>query len=342
MNRGQPQVAEYAAVRRHFEQGGVFQDYEALWSLADKKYAGTLTLVHKRVTLDKERIAFTIQSAIDLLLKRYRLTREQVGLSKSPETTKKQQQTSMKSFFEVKASNGTTKSVQDHHEEGRFQFLQFVDLDLIQTYVPNNGLTRESNARRRAWDEEMHEFLLARLKILAKAKQSGRRLLWCGDLNVARDYRDGTHWERSEGTVTEYWTNEKRCLTNNKADPKRSPQDRGIPGFTANERIRFNQMIVEANLVDVWRELHPNGVKKVKTTTTQCDQPNYTWRGTLGSYGNHAKYQGKGQRLDYFLMSPATKVMDDVDSCQILGYGEKREGLFCGSDHCVSLLKLKN
>jgi hypothetical protein len=52
-----------------------------------------------------------------------------------------------------------------------------------------------------------------------------------------------------------------------------------------------------------------------------------------------ARYQGKGQRIDYFLLS--NHAMDRVESCHILGYGELREGFFCGSDHCASLLVLK-
>jgi exonuclease III len=68
----------------------------------------------------------------------------------------------------------------------------------------------------------------------------------------------------------------------------------------------------------------------------------YTWRGAVArttSTFDKARYQGKGQRIDYFLLS--NHAVDRVESCYILGYGEHREGFFCGSDHCASLLLLK-
>ena len=34
--------------------------------------------------------------------------------------------------------------------------------------------------------------------------------------------------------------------------------------------------------------------------------------------------------------------MQQIVSCDILGYGEAREGFFCGSDHCPVVLVLKN
>ena len=34
--------------------------------------------------------------------------------------------------------------------------------------------------------------------------------------------------------------------------------------------------------------------------------------------------------------------MQQVVSCDILGYGEAREGFFCGSDHCPVVLVLKS
>jgi hypothetical protein len=35
-------------------------------------------------------------------------------------------------------------------------------------------------------------------------------------------------------------------------------------------------------------------------------------------------------------------IAEVVDRCEILGYGSKKEGLFCGSDHCASILVLKD
>jgi hypothetical protein len=54
----------------------------------------------------------------------------------------------------------------EHHHEGRFQFFAFDDMDLIQTYVPNNGTKEESFQRRRQWDQDILDMLLARRAIL--------------------------------------------------------------------------------------------------------------------------------------------------------------------------------
>jgi hypothetical protein len=42
--------------------------------------------------------------------------------------------------------------------------------------------------------------------------------------------------------------------------------------------------------------------------------------------------------LDYFFLSPY--LTGTVKVCEILGYGTQRQGLFCGSDHCASILVL--
>jgi exonuclease III len=126
-----------------------------------------------------------------------------------------------------------------------------------------------------------------------------------------------------------------------------------MPGFTRNERQRFEECLSRVNLVDVWRKLHPTGVTLetlpfLPNGCGGCKEENpwnkaeYTWRGAVAkttSTFDKARYQGKGQRIDYFLLS--NHAVDRVESCDILGYGEHREGFFCGSDHCASLLLLK-
>ena len=194
-----------------------------------------------------------------------------------------------------------------------------------------------------------------------------RLLVWCGDMNCARDYRDGTHWWRetttnqpistqtttitptmrlpdwecdtaTSGVVHEWWTDESKCFVTKPEHPdQRAPEDRGMPSFTPAERQRFANLLQCANLVDVWRELHPNG-SNTHSNLSQWDRPNWTWRGHLGKEKAKSKYEGRGQRLDYFLLSPYRKGV--VKACEILGYGSQRQGLFCGSDHCASILVL--
>jgi exonuclease III len=347
----------------------VFGAYKPFWSLADKKYAGTLALIHQRCLGrgDEDFAAFTPISAIDLILRRLGKTRQDCGLS-SP-SSKKMQQTSLASFFAPKKSNtssprnDTSKSLvnnrDEHHEEGRFQFFFFPDMDVVHTYVPNNGTDEKSFQRRRKWDEDLLQFWKDRQQVLETCSAASgilskdRKLLWCGDMNVAREYRDGTHWERRDRGIYEWWTDESRCFVGGGVcnGKSKEPDNRGMPGFTPAERSRFNEMLQQADFCDVWRHLHPTGVltstndstsKNSTTTTTKnpWDLPNYTWRGAVAksSTGVPAMYQGKGQRIDYFLLTPQESF--SLKSCEILGYGEGEEGLFCGSDHCAVSLKI--
>ena len=150
-------------------------------------------------------------------------------------------------------------------------------------------------------------------------------------------------------TIYEWWKDETQCFAKGQAkdlDPNRSPDDCGIASFTTNERRRFAEMLRLGDFSDVWRKLHPDDdidptlYPKCKT---KWDRPCWTWRGHLGKAGNPflSKYQGKGQRIDYFLLSPSELTSQVVDRCDILGYDEMRQGFFCGSDHCASILKFK-
>jgi exonuclease III len=159
-----------------------------------------------------------------------------------------------------------------------------------------------------------------------------------GDMNVAASYRDGSHWEKRGskkqnetgstgeriveaensdddcGEVYEWFRDESKCLNKNEggASPTKLPENVGIPGFTPSERERFAAFLEEGDFCDVWRKLHPQGVVVSDKNNNDDDdassfweRPNYTWRGALtknlGGYA--AKYQGKGQRIDYFLLS---------------------------------------
>lgn len=182
----------------------------------------------------------------------------------------------------------------------------------------------------------MLQFLVKRQTILQKASSQNRRLLWAGDMNVARDYRDGTHWKEERKVIEEWWTNEKKCFIK-PGDPSRASQHRGMPSFTPAERTRFEALLNQGQLTDVWRELHPNGCT-THAHLPKWERPDYTWRGHPGK-NKKAKYEGTGQRLDYFLTSNID--MKSVQECEILGHGSKREGMFCGSDHCAVKLRLR-
>lgn len=368
-NRGTPLPADYKTIKPVIETT-VFANYDRYWSLADTKYSGTLTLLHKRLRFPNEDAAFCTEAALSLLLFRYALTREDAGLPSKPKgesnAPKKKKQATMTSFFAPKSSpqknekaNLTSK---EHQKEGRFQFFFFQGFDLINTYAPNNGTREEKYQRRRDWDSDMKTFFAHRKLILKKAGDTDRPLLWLGDINVAKDYRDGTNWERvgennnkpsnsDEPSTYEWFKDEALCFARGQSkqlDPNRSPADRGIPGFTTNERLRFAEILKEGDLVDVWRVLHPDGITQENSNRkfkSRWEFPNWTWRGHLTKDGQawQSRYEGKGQRLDYFLLSSSSLTespTEVVEECEILGYGDRREG-FCGSDHCPTILRLK-
>ena len=362
-NRGTPLPADYKLVKETMESL-VFRRYDKYYSLADNRYAGTCTLIHKRLSFSaQDSVAFSLPSALSLLLRKYNLTRADIGLNNNVNKTEavqqnsppaKKKQTTMKSFFAPKSTKNTqaagskaTKSMilPEHHPEGRIQFLSFPNFDLLQTYVPNNGTKEESFQRRREWDRDMKEFLARRLLVLEKAatlaRQEGnndsenvteppprqatnaasnnlrdRPLLWCGDMNVAKDFRDGTHWEvlqssspppdnttdskcsdddesssspsqqqqqqqqQQQHYYYEWWRDESKCFAGGQAkklDSSRSQDDRGIPSFTTNERRRFVDILQKADLSDVWRTLHPEGCVGVSTAGNSVPKYKTQW-----------------------------------------------------------------
>ena len=191
-------------------------------------------------------------------------------------------------------------------------------------------------------------------------------------MNVAASYRDGSHWEKrgsknqnetgstgetieaennsdsdDGGDVYEWFRDESKCLSKSEGAPSKLPENVGIPGFTPSERQRFAAFLEEGDFCDVWRKLHPQGVivadKKVDNeNSSPWERPNYTWRGALAKkFGGYAKYQGKGQRIDYFLLSSKLGAKE-IETCEIRGHGTNREGLYCGSDHCAVELRFKS
>jgi exonuclease III len=360
-NRGKPQPSEWEEVAPLLLKHTTLC-YEPVWSLANKRTAGTLMLIHrdlipgdkKKKTLE-QCCAFSVTAILELLLGVHGLADDdELKSALQLKADPKPKQASLKSFFQTQ----NTVSKSNHHDdEGRIQFVRFANLDVLHTYVPNNGTKSESFERRRNFDLDMQRLLVGREAILKKASAAHRPILWVGDLNVARTYLDGTDYSvnSSDGSVKEYWTNEAQCLGKSAAGSAamRDASDIGMPGFTRNERQRFEECLSRVNLVDVWRKLHPTGVTLetlpfLPNGCGGCKEENawnkaeYTWRGAVAkttSTFDKARYQGKGQRIDYFLLS--NHAVDRVESCDILGYGEHREGFFCGSDHCASLLVLK-
>jgi len=164
--------------------------------------------------------------------------------------------------------------------EGRVITLEFNDFFLIHVYTPNSGETLQRlNYRTNIWDVAFFTF--------AKKLQKEKPIIICGDLNCAR-YDIDIHSPK---------TNLKTA------------------GFTIQERNSFNSYIEKLNLIDTFRELHP-------------DEQKYTY----WSYRTKARKNNRGWRIDYFLVSSSlmkfikqSKIFTDVP----------------GSDHCAISIKLK-
>eukprot|EP00418_Pyrodinium_bahamense_P040312 CAMPEP_0179191770 /NCGR_PEP_ID=MMETSP0796-20121207/95258_1 /TAXON_ID=73915 /ORGANISM="Pyrodinium bahamense, Strain pbaha01" /LENGTH=295 /DNA_ID=CAMNT_0020896005 /DNA_START=45 /DNA_END=928 /DNA_ORIENTATION=- len=197
-DRARPLEAELQGPLRAALQSAPLADYDVFWSLANGRSAGTAMFVHQRLGHADLAVASCLKDALALC-----------GSSDVP----------------GRGSN--------HHPEGRVQYIRFGGVDLMNTYVPNNGWTGERHAERRRWDEEMEAFLRAR------SEATRRPLVWCGDMNVAHRSEDSTDEEffRAE------WDRDSKRFSSKEAYLEATPpDDRGIPGFSDNERRRFEQL----------------------------------------------------------------------------------------------------
>ena len=142
---------------------------------------------------------------------------------------------------------------EEHDENGRVCIAQYsTGLRVANFYVPNNGWNEASNFdSRRRWDAKVLDFVRNTYK-------EGRQLIVVGDLNVAPQDDDVTHPE---------WFRDQTGFSASKPRPqipngeKIADADKGQPGFTRNEQIRFFEMLREGHLIDTWRVLHPLGTE---------------------------------------------------------------------------------
>jgi hypothetical protein len=129
-----------------------------------------------------------------------------------------------------------------HHPDGRIVLASFESFDVLGTYAPNNGGKEESFERRRAWDRELSRFVSApreRPLVWPISEHSTRPhcymrcdamlcQVWLGDLNVAAEWGD-------VGPMPDWFRHEN-------GKNAAHADDRGQPGFTANEQARFRML----------------------------------------------------------------------------------------------------
>lgn len=166
-----------------------------------------------------------------------------------------------------------------YDSEGRLITLEFSEYYFITCYTPNaqEGLKRIDF--RMAWEDRFLEYL--------KELEKNKPIIFCGDLNVAH----------------------------NEIDLKNPKTNRGNPGFSDEERGKFN-VLLDAGFIDTFRYFYP-------------DLENaYSW----WSYRFHAREKNVGWRIDYFI---ASKSLENK-LCSAKIHSE-----ILGSDHCPVELVIK-
>ena len=209
-----------------------------------------------------------------------------------------------------------------HEDDGRIIVAAFTSLTVLSTYSPNNGGDAACFARRAQWDSGVKDYLT---RLIA----SDRQCVWMGDLNSCTD-------EHDVSGDPNWWMKHKM---GSGRDQEKGSGNEGQAGFTANERSRFNNILKVTGLKDPYRTLHGNPDKDNKDTGKG---PFYTWRGSKGEMPGYARYEGKGMRIDYTLVTPA--LMDYVERAEITGRLDDRMDPvgFFGSDHCPVVLGLRD
>jgi exodeoxyribonuclease III len=165
-----------------------------------------------------------------------------------------------------KASGKATADAHEEDQEGRFLAAEFAGFWVVHTYVPNAGGALERlDYRTTQWDRAMER------ELCALERDSGKPVVWCGDLNVAHEEID-IH------------------------DPKGNRNKSA--GFTDQERESFSQILAAKSgaespglgdgFVDTFRALHP-------------EEQQFSYF----SYRFNARARNKGWRLDYFVASRA-------------------------------------
>ena len=196
--------------------------------------------------------------------------------------------------------------------------VEFKTFCLLNTYSQNNGMNEAAFAKRRQWDHEVESFLTA-----SPPARPSKPIVWTGDLNCCHREVDTSH--------PDFFLSQKPEGKKDREGPPPAPGDTGQPGYTLNERLRFDATLKAARLTDASRHLHG-------------DRRFFTWYGHPG-VSVVGKYKGKGMRLDYFLVPP--EILPRVSACDAACDGipeshivNRPTSVFLGSDHIPVLLRL--
>ncbi len=167
------------------------------------------------------------------------------------------------------------------NSEGRVVCLEYHKFILVAVYQPNSGSTlARIEYRVNKWATVFLQFI--------KRLQKSKPVMIVGDMNVARS----------------------------SLDVKDASRHTHSAGYTESERIAFDKLLNDCNLVDSWRIRHPNSVE-------------YTYF----DYRSRARERNAGWRIDYVLCSSALdSLIKSVSICSNV----------MGSDHVPLICELSD
>ena len=170
--------------------------------------------------------------------------------------------------------------IDEHDHEGRVITLGFSDFYFVTVYAPNSRRELERLDYRMTWENDFRAYL--------QKLDAVKPVILCGDLNVAH----------------------------NEIDLKNPSANHNNPGFTDNERGKFDELL-SAGFTDTFRYLYPD-----KTDA-------YTW------WSNFQKSRERniGWRIDYFIVS--NRIAEKISEATI-------ESNIFGSDHCPVTLGVRD
>ena len=204
-------------------------------------------------------------------------------------------------------------------QEGRILTAYFEDFILVNTYSPNTLRGGANIDHRKNWDQAM-------CKYLVKLKKKYKKVIWCGDMNVALNPLDLYHGVMTMDKLEEALKNPKTPPYRIKELERRVHQAEhnakygGGAGYRLSERKSLKK-ILKKGFVDVYRSLYDD------YGFTYWDMRQKAFRGA-----------NKGWRIDYFIITSnlQSKVKDIKVYKEI---GEKTRPI--ASDHAPIVLTLK-
>lgn len=195
-----------------------------------------------------------------------------------------------------------------HFEKGRLITIEFSEFYIINVYVLHSGMKLENLEKRQQFDEYLSNYISKLEKI--------KPVIVCGDLNVANDDID---------------------LKNPTSNRNKTA------GFTDQERDSFKKLLVQTDLIDLYRYEHPyvkeETDKKTKLELTDAKFKELSDSGVVKyTFWSMLRPTNRtnniGWRLDYFLISrKLDKLLEDGKIKSVI-----RDDV-AGSDHCPVEIK---